>query len=276
MSDTDKKPTQADILSSSKLKLAGKIPEGGRSRAMLAVSTYNGNPSITVFTNQPDDKTDNGMIRAPMDLYGFELLCNAITELLSKDEPNTIDLECSTHAKDGNGERAREATLAATVRIGREQDGMMSIAVLSVDKSRPRERFYFAPPSDRYMRLNVKTSVTPAVLFNHLAARAWVNIMRAIVIPKCAAEYVAPEKPQNAGGRGGYGGGGNRGGYGGGGGNRGGYGGGGGNRGGYGGGGGGYGGNRGGGYGGGGGGDRQQAQAEKPAVADSMDDDIPF
>ena len=269
MSDTDNKPTKADILNSAKLKLAGKIPEGGRSRAMLAVSTYNGNPSITVFTNNPDDKTDNGMIRAPMDLMGFDLLCVAITELLAKDEPNTIDLECSTHAKDSNGERAREATLAATVRIGREQDGMLSIAVLSVDKSRPRERFYFAPPADRYIRLNVKTSEKPAVLFNHMTAQAWVNIMRAIVIPKCAAEYVAPEKPQNTGGRGGYGGGGNRGGYGGG--NRGGGYGGGGNRGGYGGGGGGYGGgNRGGGE------NRQQAQAEKPAAKDEMDDDIPF
>jgi len=266
MSDVDNKPTKADILNSSKLKLVGKVVEGGRGRSALAVSTYGGNASITVFTNDPNDKTDNGMIRAPMDLYGFQLICEAIRELLSKDIANHIDLECSTHAKDNNGDRARESTLAAVIRLTREADGMLSIAVLSVDKSRPRERFYFAPPADRYIKLNVKTHEKPAVLFNHMAAAAWVKIMEDIVISKCAAEYVPPEKPQNSGGgRGGYGGG-NRGGYGGG--NRGGYGGGGGNRGGYGG------GNRGG-YGGGG--ERAPDRAaEKPAVADDMDNDIPF
>ena len=68
MSDYKPVPRKKNALDNRKLMLFSEPREGVKSPASLSWNVINNNPWVTVYTNDPDDKTDNGRIVAKLDI----------------------------------------------------------------------------------------------------------------------------------------------------------------------------------------------------------------
>jgi len=265
---SDEKPTYSkNALDEVKLRLNGDLVKGARRPPTLSMLMFGNQLRVSCYTNLEND-TNRGRIEAKMDsltAYSFiHLIRNA--RKLQPGEKNSI--ECRTVL---NGD-FRNPVLETTLVVGRDQEGVIYIGVISADDQRPRLKFKLLF-TNFHSFCGADNKPLGEVTTSELVSQSYATLMENLCANVLNTHFREPPPRQQNGQRQG-GGGFNRGGQGGGGGyNRGGQGGGGYNRGGNGGNGGGY--NRnGGGYQGG-----NQNQAPKPPEVEPAfngDDDIPF
>ena len=189
------------ILSSSKLTLS-LPPDRDGNRPRLCVGVYNGNPSITYFTGGKNQDGRAETVRAPMDVYTFNLVIDEISRMVGENKPGVFSMECLNYPKDQDG--GKQLVPVAKVVVSRKEDGLMTISVVSPDQTVARKEFPFAIPDGRFFKLNYRDVDTPAIQINHACARTFCKVMQQLVTQISMTTYVKPQPKARSGG-GGYG-----------------------------------------------------------------------
>lgn len=261
---SDEKPTYSkNALDEMKLRLNGDIVKGARRPASLSMLMFGNQLRVSCYTNLEND-VNRGRIEAKMDSITAYAFMQMIRDAINYQPGEKTSLECRTVQ---NGD-FRNPVLETTLVVGRDQEGVIYIGVISADSQRARLKFPLAP-TNFHSLCGPDNKPLGQAKVSELYSRAYVTLMENLCANVLDTHFREPPPRPQGGQRGGNGGGFNRGGNGGGY-NRNGGGGynrnGGGNGGGY---------NRGG-QGGGGGYQQPTQPVAEPEPAFNGDDDIPF
>lgn len=111
-----------------------------RQTPRLVWSEWRGNPRITVYTNNPKDTLNYGMINAPMNPETFFAFLNELEDMANG--PNGVkgNLACYTRFKNPEGGYG-EKTLLSNLLFGKDDEGMIWLSVIS--GTRPKIKFEF-------------------------------------------------------------------------------------------------------------------------------------
>ncbi len=113
----------------------------GVHRARLAWSIRDGNPRLTVFTNDDNDPVENKTIQAPMDPVTFNGFIELFRKVIhSNGEVTPLRVDCLQSVRDDSG-RIVDKSLQSSVVFGKNEDGIIWISVVA--KDRPKIRFSF-------------------------------------------------------------------------------------------------------------------------------------
>lgn len=125
----DKKET---ILSSKKFALYGKPSAGGKGPPKLSFDVYRGNPSITVFPNDPNDQEQGKPIRAAM----APRIWGAFVEFYM----SILELPAGEHRQFLNYQGHPSKTFVDTTTVmGKTAEGVVYIGITK--KGRPAKKF---------------------------------------------------------------------------------------------------------------------------------------
>jgi hypothetical protein len=121
-------------------------PNNPTRRSRLVWAIRDGNPRITIWTNDPTDKEGRGAITAPMNPETFFIFLDAFEEII-KGEPNKkMSIENLTSVRDDKAERNPnpEKIVLSKLFFGKDEQGMAWLSVLSAESdARPRLKFTF-------------------------------------------------------------------------------------------------------------------------------------
>ena len=133
---------QVRIFDLDKLTMYAPTPGVEGQRAKLAWGIRMGYPRLTVFTNDPADKENQGgIIRAPMDPKTFMAFLDLMRGIIrSSDEAKPRKIDMFT-AKYENDRPTREKELVSELWYGRNADGIIWISVVA--PNRPKIVFHF-------------------------------------------------------------------------------------------------------------------------------------
>lgn len=208
----DKKPS---ALSDKKYALYGKRTDKGVPK--LSFSVFNGNPSITVFPNDPSDEQNGKPIKGKMDGILFSVFIQTALEAIDG-EPNSAQ---RVELRDGPPNKTFPGS---TVIIGKDAEGVCYMGLAA--KGRPNKKFELMPSA--YLQLQDRDgNMLPKGDVSRLYAKGFLQIIKYLVereIYDTYEPYTGPKPGQGGGNRGGGYGGNKGGGYGNQGGNQGGYG----------------------------------------------------
>jgi hypothetical protein len=113
--------------------------EGKRSKMSWSVrKTY---PRISVFTNDPMDKS-NGLISAPIDTLVLHSALSIMEKTINAENESKQKLDIYV-SKWENGQRTNERELLATLWIGKNSHGINWISLISSDPTRPKIIFEY-------------------------------------------------------------------------------------------------------------------------------------
>jgi hypothetical protein len=119
-------------------------------RSRLVWSIRDGNPRLTIWTNDPSDKDGKGAITAPMNPETFFMFLNLFEDIIKKDQLNTkmsIDMFTSVwDDKPNNGEPKAppEKILLSKLFFGKDDKGFVWMSIIAADSdTRPKLKFTF-------------------------------------------------------------------------------------------------------------------------------------
>lgn len=181
------------ILNSSKLTLT-LPPDRDGSRPRLCVGVYNGNVSLTCFTGLKTDEGKNEIIRAPMDVFAFQVLMNELRSLADGNTAGMFSMDCLSYPKDDGGRR--DLVTVAKVILKRREDGFISISVHSPNPSMVQREFPFGIPDGRFFKPTHRNKENAAIEINHTCVRAYIDVMGHIVRDLAIKTYIKPA-PKN-------------------------------------------------------------------------------
>lgn len=197
---------QGNILNDKKYKLFGKRTEAGA--AALSFDVFNGNISISVFTNDPQDPEKKPIRCALGPIIGFKALVALVHEATQAAPGHSKQLELLTGPPN-------KTFVDTSIVVGRDSDGIVYLGVRK--KGRPSKKFDLT--TDVYYNLidgqgNVLSPGDTSAIW----ARGFIDAIDAIVTKQAMETYAPYDPAQNqkragGGNRGNYQGGGNRGGY---------------------------------------------------------------
>lgn len=183
-------------LDESKLKLSGPQQDGGRGRPTLAVGLHKNQPRLDVYTNDPNDKIDNGRIRAAMDTPTFFGLLELLNLAIEADGKFMRAVQNRGYSFRGGKRSESPETLSTTI-VGKEDDGRIYIEVVA--ERRPRIKFYFLPSNWHHLMDQSGNKLSEAEV-TVIYAKAWLKIMQQLIPHLLVTEYVEPEPRDNNGG----------------------------------------------------------------------------
>lgn len=109
------------VIQDKKFALFGKPVDGGKGPPKMSFDVYRGNPSITVFTNDPKDP-DTKPIKAKMDSVIFGTFMSTVEQV--------IDAEPNTQFRIVNRQGHPKKTFVDSITvIGKDPDGIVYIAL---------------------------------------------------------------------------------------------------------------------------------------------------
>lgn len=183
----EKKPT---ILDSKKYKLEGKRTEKGAPSMQFGV--YNGNPSITVFTNDPNDP-EKKPIRGPMDGIIWSALVTMVEQIIDDPSLAPRQLELRT------GHPARTIPEAYFI-VGRDPETNAVFFALKKN-GRPTKKFELLPTV--YSNLMDKDgNVLPVGDQSTIMAKGFIRAIDTQVQALMRETFVPPQPKQGGGGGG--------------------------------------------------------------------------
>jgi len=193
--DRDQGPIK--ILDFTKLQLFTPTPGVQGVRAKLSFGFRDGNPRITVFTNDPNDTTAKGIIYAGMLPEVFEVfLAQLDTVIRSKEEMKQV-MDCYTQRYEDN-KPTGERVLNSQVWVGKDTDGMIWISVTA--KGRPQIKFTFQV-SDWHKLLKGDGTPFSESEASRLAALAHMNLLRQVYAHMLTQYLQNPPAPREFGNR---------------------------------------------------------------------------
>lgn len=186
------------VITDKKFSLFGKPVDGGKGPPKMSFDVYRGNPSITVFTNDPKDP-DGKPIKAKMDPAIFGTFIATCYQVLDA-EPNT-----QFRVINRTGHPKKTFVDSITV-IGKDADGIVYLALNKQDK--PTKKFNIMPTV--YSDLaDAQGNPIPDGVKSVLYARGFFKMLEAFTTHYITETYEPPQPQQQGGGRPGGGGGGN-------------------------------------------------------------------
>lgn len=131
---------QVKIVDFSRLSLYTSTPgvEGKRSR--MSFGARDGNPRITVFTNDPRDTIAKGVISAAMNPETFMVFVNRFKNIVRSTTEVKDRIDCYGSRWENN-KKVEDRVLLSTIWFGRDAEGIIWISVVA--DGRPKIRFDF-------------------------------------------------------------------------------------------------------------------------------------
>lgn len=123
-----------------KFGLFTPAPGADFKRSRLAWCIRDGNPRITVYTNVPEDKTNYGIIPAPMNPETFGIFLDLWEQIVKSDVADRKKVQCFTAQRTADG-KPGEKILLSEVLFGRDNEGIVYIIVKAADDARPKIKF---------------------------------------------------------------------------------------------------------------------------------------
>jgi len=127
------------MVSLSSLSINVDYGNGDGKYGQLTWSIRNGYPRLVVFTDSSKEKTANfdynSMIVAPFDYITMGTLIDQFILLINGENGVRQQIKCY-NSKFENGQKTNEITLQATVEIGKDNNGIMYIAVVADGKKK--------------------------------------------------------------------------------------------------------------------------------------------
>lgn len=122
-------------------------PNNAIRRSRLVWAIRDGNPRITIWTNDPTDKDGRGAITAPMNPETFFIFLDMFEDII-KGEPNKkMSIEMLTtlrNDKDGKPNPNPEKVSISKLFFGKDDQGMAWMSVISTEsETRPKLKFTF-------------------------------------------------------------------------------------------------------------------------------------
>lgn len=184
------------VITDKKFALYGKPVDGGRGMPKMTFDVYRGNPSITVFTNDPADP-DGKPIRAKMDPAIFGTFIATCRQVLDAEPGEQFRLVNRT------GHPKKTFVDSITI-VGKSPEGVVYLALNKQDK--PTKRFNILPTV--YSDLaDSQGNPIPDGVKSVLYAKGFINMLDAFVTQYITETYEPPQpQPQQGGNRGGGGG----------------------------------------------------------------------
>jgi len=202
---------RATALQAYDLKLTTAPTDGATRNPSLGFQVRKNNPQIVVRTQVPNDK-EFGKITAQMTAPDLHALA-ALIERVANGPAGKKEVMKNLARRFINGKRS-DPMPDTLIHVGKDEKGVVWIAVQSWDKSRPLIRFPFGP-TEMTQLLHEDGTNWGLDEVSQVYATGWVTIIRSIVSHVVVNEYVEPPPRDNGQGGGGYNNGGNRGGGGG-------------------------------------------------------------
>lgn len=196
-------PRPRTLLDHFGMKLTTKPINGSTRRPSLAIRIVKNMPIISVFTNVEGDK-DNGKIEVKLDQATFFAVIGAIRKMAASPGEDRIVVEKRDFKFMGGGKRSEEPMLEAKLAIGKDNTGVVYIAVASWDNSRPNVRFPFLPGGHSTFHNLAGEKLSEAEL-SVLMAGGYADAMSKVVAQLLVSNYVDEPPKQRPGGQGGGG-----------------------------------------------------------------------
>lgn len=191
---------RATALQEYRLRLTTTPVNGAPRAPTLGLNVRKNNPQIVVRTNVPNDP-DYGKIAADLDTTTFFVVAELIKRVA--DGPNNKkEVVKSLARRFVNGKRS-DPMPDTFIHVGKDESGLVWIAVQSWNKDRPLVRFPFAPPELQMLMHEDGNPWTPQEL-SVVYAHAWSKVMTEIAPHVIISEYTEPPpRDNNSGGGGG-------------------------------------------------------------------------
>lgn len=161
--------------------------EGKRSK--LVWSVRDGHPRISVFTNDPKDTTNKGIISAPMNPETFYTFLDLIESSVKADGEIIYKIECLTAKRDAEGKvNYNDKVHVSDAYAGKDANGMVWISLVVPNTNRPKIKFNFKI-SDYHKIYKGGVPLTESEA-SCVQATATVNIVRAAFYPLVSTNSV--------------------------------------------------------------------------------------
>lgn len=121
-------------------------PNNATRRSRLVWAIRDGNPRITIWTNDPTDKEGRGAITAPMNPETFFMFLDMFEDIIKGDANKKMSIDMLTSVRDDKAERNPnpEKITLSKLFFGKDEQGMAWMSVISAESdARPRLKFTF-------------------------------------------------------------------------------------------------------------------------------------
>lgn len=138
MSDQPEQPVR--IHDFERLQMWTPTPGAAGKRAKLSFGIRDGNPRITVFTNDPNDKISSGVIYAAMNPETFYMFLKLFGDVVNAKEEVKYKIQCFGTRWE-NDKPTKDKLLISDLCFGRDAEGMVWICLIA--DNRPKIKFEF-------------------------------------------------------------------------------------------------------------------------------------
>ena len=133
--------TPPNVIDIERVTLFTPAPGTEGERSSMNFCVYNGQPRITVWTRVPND-TDKGMINAAMNSLSMETLLGFMEKVIDGPNGSTERVGCEGNRYDpASKEKLPGRHHISTVVVGKDQEGVVWMSVVSAEEGRPKIQF---------------------------------------------------------------------------------------------------------------------------------------
>lgn len=196
-------PRKKIALDNNKLGLSAPCPTAEGKWASLRWTLNNNNPSIVVYTGDPNDdtpNTPNGRIKADMDLPMLFMIFNLLEKAIGEENGWKMSVECLNYTFPG-GKRSEKPVVTAVVWVGKDKDGSIFISVVDpIRKDRPIVKFELAP-STYWFHVNMRTGeAISKPEASVIWTKGYIDLLRDLYTQLAVDEYTPPKPKPDGGG----------------------------------------------------------------------------
>ncbi|MBB5409350.1 hypothetical protein HDG34_003291 [Paraburkholderia sp. HC6.4b] len=198
----NRKARSKTILDSRRLMLSAPLQgktgnDGKKIWASLYVTVFANTPFITVFTNDPDDRdNDGGRISAEISPVEFIGTLIDFERVIAGPDGKENKRQLCNVERDRNPAQGEKPAVRSAFCYGKDEDGIVWVALSA--KGRPNIRFDFGYSRYHFLQHKAGEQYSKAEA-SQLFALGWIHLVRQFVTDLMRTEYEHPQ-PQNDGG----------------------------------------------------------------------------
>lgn len=181
------------IIDFERLQMWTPTPGAAGKRAKLAFGIRDGNPRVTVFTNDPNDKINNGIIYAAMNPETFYSFLELFEATIRSKEEIKYKISCFGTRWE-NDKPTKDKILISDLCFGRDSDGIIWICLVA--ENRPKIKFEFTI-SDYHHIYDGAGNQFDKSKASHLEAKAKLAVLRDIYAYAISKNSDVPVVRQN-------------------------------------------------------------------------------
>lgn len=182
------------ILDFDKMQMWTPTPGAPGKRAKLGFGIRDGNPRITVFTNDPKDTASKGIIYAAMNPETFFAFLQLFEKVVRSTEETKMKIDCFGLRYE-NDKPTKDRILLSELYFGRGVDGIVWISVVA--ENRPKIKFDFRI-SDFHGIFNGQGNQISEAEASQLEALAKIGLLRTVYANMIAKNIENPPLRPNA------------------------------------------------------------------------------